>query len=97
MGVEKARQLQGMIININLTNKSVPATVTGLITVLPGAKGVFVELQKELNVIREPKDKPHRAIFTVIRTRLFSFGFILSVDLLLSIPLIIYDIIAIYP
>ena len=51
MGVETARKVQNMIISISQTNKSVLATIVGLITVLLGATGVFVELQKALNVI----------------------------------------------
>jgi membrane protein len=95
MGVETARQVQDMIITISQTNKSVLATIIGLITVLLGATGVFVELQKALNVIWEVKAKPHRAVFTVIRTRLFSFGLILSVGFLLLISLTITTVIAV--
>src|SRR5674536_82219 len=92
MGVETARQIQDMIISISQTNKSVLATIIGIITVLLGATGVFVELQKALNVIWEVKAKPRRAVFTVIRTRLFSFGLILSVGFLLLISLTITTI-----
>ena len=95
MGVETARQVQDMIITISQTNKSVLATIIGLITVLLGATGVFVELQKALNVIWEVKAKPRRAVFTVIRTRLFSFGLILSVGFLLLISLTITTVIAV--
>jgi membrane protein len=95
MGVETAKQVQDMIITISRTNKSVLATIIGLITVLLGATGVFVELQKALNVIWEVKAKPRRAVFTVIRTRLFSFGLILSVGFLLLISLTITTIIAV--
>jgi membrane protein len=95
MGVETARQVQDMIITISQTNKSVLATIIGLIAVLLGATGVFVELQKALNVIWEVKAKPRRAFFTVIRTRLFSFGLILSVGFLLLISLTITTIIAV--
>ncbi len=95
MGVETARQIQDMIISISQTNKSVLATIIGIIAVLLGATGVFVELQKALNVIWEVKAKPRRAVFTVIRTRLFSFGLILSVGFLLLISLTITTIIAI--
>jgi membrane protein len=95
MGVETARQVQDMIITISQTNKSVLATIIGLITVLLGATGVFVELQKALNVIWEVKAKPGRAVFTVIRTRLFSFGLILSVGFLLLISLTITTVIAV--
>jgi membrane protein len=95
MGIETAKQVQDMIITISQTNKSVLATIIGLITVLLGATGVFVELQKALNIIWEVKAKPHRAIFTLIRTRLFSFGLILSVGFLLLISLTITTIIAV--
>src|SRR5659263_176603 len=50
MGVETARQVQDMIISVSQTNKSLPASIIGLITVLLGATGVFVELQKALNL-----------------------------------------------
>jgi len=95
MGVETARQVQDMIISVSQTNKSLPATIIGLITVLLGATGVFVELQKALNVIWEVKAKPRRAIFTLIRTRLFSFGLLLSIGFLLLISLTITTIIAV--
>jgi len=95
MGVETARQIQDMIISVNKTDKSVLATIVGIITVLVGATGVFVELQKALNVIWEVKAKPRKAIFAMIRTRLFSFGMILSIGFLLLISLTITTIIAI--
>lgn len=95
MGVETARQVQGMIITASQTNKSVLATIIGLITVLIGATGVFVELQKALNVIWEVKAKPRRAMFALLRTRLFSFGLILSVGFLLLISLTITTLILI--
>ena len=95
MGVETAKQVQDMIITITHTNKTVFSTIIGLITVLIGATGVFVELQKALNVIWEVKAKQRRPIFTLIRTRLFSFGLILSVGFLLLISLIITTITAV--
>jgi membrane protein len=95
MGVETARQVQDMIISVSLINKSMLATIIGLITVLLGATGVFVELQKALNVIWGVKAKPRRAIIMLIRTRLFSFGLILSIGFLLLISLTITTIIAV--
>jgi membrane protein len=95
MGVETAKQVQAMIITVSQTNKSLLATIIGLITVLVGATGVFVQLQKALNVIWEVKAKPRRAIFTIMRTRLFSFGLILSIGFLLLISLTITTIIAV--
>jgi membrane protein len=94
MGVETAKQVKDMIISVSNTNKSLLATIIGLVVVLVGATGVFVELQKALNIIWEVKVKPHRAIFTLIQTRLFSFGLIVSIGFLLLISLIITTILA---
>jgi membrane protein len=94
MGVETGNQVQSMIITVSHTSKSVLATIIGLITVLVGATGVFIELQKALNLIWEVKAKPRRAFFEIIRTRLFSFGLILTVGFLLLISFTITTIIA---
>lgn len=94
MGVETAKQVRDMIISVSNTNKSFIATIIGLVVVLVGATGVFVELQKALNIIWEVKAKPRRAIFMMIRTRLFSFGLIVSIGFLLLISLIITTILA---
>jgi membrane protein len=94
MGEETAKQVQGMILSLSFTNKSMLATIIGLIVVLVGATGVFVELQKTINIIWEVKAKPRRAIFSLIRTRLFSFGLIVSVGFLLLTSLVVTTLIA---
>jgi membrane protein len=95
MGEVTARQVQDMIISITQTEKSAFATTVGLITVLLGATGVFVELQKALNLIWEVKVKPKRPVLTILRTRLFSFGLILSVGFLLLISLTLTTFVAV--
>jgi len=94
MGVDTAKQIQEIIITAGQTHKSVFATIIGLITVLIGATGVFAQLQNALNIIWAVKVKPRKAIFTLIRTRLFSFGLILSIGFLLQISLAITTILA---
>jgi len=94
MGEETAKQVQSMIISIGNTNKSLLATIIGLIVVLVGATGVFVELQKALNLIWAVKAKQRRAILSLIRTRLFSFGLIVSIGFLLLISFFITTMIA---
>ena len=95
MGAETARQVQDMILSAGKTEKTILATIIGLITVLIGATGVFVELQKVLNIIWEVKAKPRRAILTLLRTRLFSFGLLISIGFLLLISLTITTFIAV--
>jgi membrane protein len=94
MGEETAKQVRDMIISVSKTDKSLLATIIGFVVVIVGATGVFIELQKALNLIWEVKVKPRRAILTLIRTRLFSFGLIVSVGFLLLISLIITTILA---
>ncbi|MBK7713342.1 MAG: YihY/virulence factor BrkB family protein [Bacteroidales bacterium] len=89
MGEETAKQVQSMVVSISKTDQSLITTIIGLIIVLAGATGVFAELQKTLNIIWEVKPKQRRAILTLIRTRLFSFGLIVSVGFLLLISLVI--------
>lgn len=91
MGEETAKQVQSMVVSKSKskTDQSLITTIIGLIIVLAGATGVFAELQKTLNIIWEVKPKQRRAILTLIRTRLFSFGLIVSVGFLLLISLVI--------
>lgn len=95
MGEESAKQVQDIIISINKSNKSLFATIVGLATILVGATGVFVELQKALNIIWEVKVKPRRPILALLRTRLFSFGLIVSMGFLMLISLIITTILSV--
>ena len=95
MGADTAQQIQDIIAKGTESKNSLWATIIGVITILVGATGVFVELQKALNIIWKVKAKPRRAVFTVIRTRLFSFGLILSIGFLLLISLTITTIIAV--
>ncbi len=90
MGVDTADQIQDMIILALTSKDSIWATIVGLVTILLGATGVFIQLQKSLNIIWEVKTKPRKSkIWTLIRLRLFSFGLILSIAFLLLMSLVI--------
>ncbi len=83
-----------MILIAGNTEKSVFASIIGLLTILVGATGVFAQLQSALNIIWEVKAKPRKAIFILLRTRLFSFGLILTIGFLLLISLAITTVLA---
>jgi membrane protein len=85
MGVETADQIQGMILFSMQSRDSIIASIIGLITILVGATGVFVQLQKSLNIIWEVEAKPSKSGLW----KLFSFGLILSIAFLLLISLVI--------
>ena len=70
------------------------ATVIGLVTLVFGATGVFVQLQVSLNAIWGVQQKPGRAIVLFIRDRVLSFSLILVVGFLLLVSLILTAAIA---
>lgn len=95
MGAETAEQVQEMIIHVMTSKDSIWATIIGLITILIGATGVFIQLQKSLNIIWEVKAKPKKSgIWTFVKVRLFSFGLILTIAFLLMISLVLSTLLA---
>ena len=97
MGADTAKQIEEMIANAAIGNKSVWATILAVITILIGASGVFVQLQKSLNMIWEVKAATgKKAILKLLQTRLLSFGMILSIGFLLIISLVITSLISFF-
>lgn len=94
MGVDTANQVQTIMEGSPGHKKTVVATILGVLTILIGASGVFAQLQKALNNIWEVNPKARKKIFTLIRTRLFSFGLILTVGFLLLVSLLLTAMLA---
>lgn len=95
MGAETADQIQEMILFSMRSKDSFWATLLGLATMLIGATGVFVQLQKSLNIIWEVEARPNKSgIWKLIKLRLFSFGLILSIAFVLLISLVITSFLA---
>lgn len=95
MGAQTADQIQGMILFSMRSKDSLTATILGFVTMLIGATGVFVQLQKTLNIIWEVEAKPNKSgIWKLLRLRLFSFGMILSIAFVLLISLVISSFLA---
>ena len=67
-------------------NKSMPATIIGILLALFGASGVFGQLQDALNTIWGVKAKPGNSIGTFLRARFFSFAMVAGVLFLLLVP-----------
>ena len=95
MGNETADQVQDMMTKAGGSAHSIWAKSIGIITILVGATGVFVQLQKSFNIIWEVKATPSKSgIWTLLKARLFSFGLILSIAFLLLVSLVITSILA---
>jgi membrane protein len=90
MGANTAQQIQDIIIKAMLSKNSVLATVIGILTILVGATGVFVEFQKSLNSIWNVKANESKSgVLGLLKARLFSFGFIIAIAFILIASLVV--------
>ncbi|MEO6189924.1 MAG: YihY/virulence factor BrkB family protein, partial [Saprospiraceae bacterium] len=95
MGIDTADQIQNMLIIANKSKDSLWATIMGIIIILVGATGVFVQLQKTLNTIWEVKASTTKSgIWSFLQSRIFSFGLIISISFLLLVSLVISSLLA---
>ncbi len=89
MGTNTADQIKEMLDQADQSKTGIIGSIIGFIILLIGATGVFVELQKTLNIIWKVKVVPQKGIIKIIKARLFSFGLILAIAFLLLISLVI--------
>lgn len=96
IGQEGAVTIQGMINSARKQDSSFIATIIGLVTLLIGASGVFVQLQDSLNTIWGVQPKPDRGWGDIIKERLMSFGMVFGVGFLLMVSLIIDTVLSVF-
>lgn len=95
MGNETANQIQDMIIAANRSRDSWWATVLGITIIIIGATGVFVQMQAYLNTIWEVKATISKSgIWVFLKTRLFSFGLIITIAFLLLLSLVLSSLLS---
>ena len=94
MGQQTSEQVKEMLAKATVAKTSVWATIIGIAVLLIGSTGVFVQLQKNLNNIWEVKAVPQKGIWPMLKTRLFSFGLIMSIAFLLIVSLVISTILS---
>lgn len=89
VGNDAAFQIQETIKNVRLSNNNTFATTIGIVVLIIGASGVFVEIQDSINYIWGIKAKPKRGMVKFLKNRLMSFSMIGSTGFLLMVGLII--------
>ncbi|WP_118973409.1 YihY/virulence factor BrkB family protein [Taibaiella koreensis] len=89
IGNDAATQIQNMIRAIELSGKSKPALIIGIVTLLIGATSLFGEVQDSINIIWKVKAKPKRGWLKILKDRLLSSSLIVSLGFLLAVSLII--------
>ena len=94
MGASTAAHIKDLLANTSRIRTSLIGSIIGVVVLLMGATGVFIELQKTLNLIWKVKTVPRRGIVPIVKARLFSFGLILAIAFLLLISLVVSAAIA---
>src|ERR1019366_3545544 len=95
IGREGAIAVQGLLKSANEPAQEIFATVVSIITLVIGATTVFGELQSDLDRIwRVPAPAKESGIWTLLRTRLLSFGLVLGLGFLLLVSLVVSTAVA---
>lgn len=89
MGTDSAATIESMVESANRPRTGMLATVFGVVVLLFGATGVFIELQDSMNTIWEVQPKPGRGIWGVIRDRFLSLSMVFGVAFLLLVSLVV--------
>lgn len=92
VGENAAMQIQEMVKNVNLSNHSTLAAVSGVIILIVGASGIFAEIQDSINFIWGIKAKPKHGLMRFIINRLMSFSMIASLGFLMLVGLIVSSV-----
>ena len=89
VGETGALAIQGVLESISKPAEGVMATIIGLVVLLLGATTVFGELQDALDRIwRAPARTRSSGVWTLLRSRLLSFGMIMGIGFLLMVSLV---------
>ena len=94
LGDEGARAINELVDNAGKTGTGIVATIVGVVTLLFGASGVFVELQDDLDRIWKAPPRVGAGIMNFIRARLLTFGMVLAIAFLLLVTLVVHAALA---
>jgi membrane protein len=90
VGVEGAVAIQGLLKSASQPAPSIFASAVSLVMLVVGATSTFAELQSDLDRIwRAPAASRPSGLAGLLRTRLMSFGLIVSIGFLLLVSLVV--------
>lgn len=95
---DTAKQIEDIIIRQEgeALKTSFWGAIIGILTLLLGATGVFIQFQKSLNNIWGVKADTSAGVWQLIKIRLFSFGLILSIAFLMIVSLLVTTLISVF-
>jgi membrane protein len=89
IGADGAATVQSLLQSVNKPAQGVVGTLVGVVVLLLGAMSVFGELQNSLDRIwRAPARADASGLWSLVRSRLLSFGMILGIGFLLIVSLV---------
>ena len=95
MGHDAAQAVQSLLKGASKPSHGIIGTIVGLAVLLFGATTVFAELQDDLDRIwRAPARAKTSGLWSLLRTRLLSFGMILGLAFLLMVSLVLGAVIS---
>jgi len=94
LGQQAARAVNAVIQSANQPDRAVWQTTLAIATSLFGATTVFTELKGSLDIIWDTPAPAHMSIWHLVRSRLLSFGIVLSVGFILLVSLLISTLLA---
>jgi len=90
IGKEGATAIEGLLKSASSPTKSTIASIVSFVTLIIGATSIFAELQSDLDRIwRAPEVAKPSGIWGMLRTRLLSFGLIVTLGFLLLVSLVV--------
>jgi membrane protein len=89
LGSDGAAAVQGLLESASQPEEGLFATVVGVVLLIIGATTIFAELQTDLDRIWRAESKPASGLWSLLRSRLLSFGMILVLAFLLLVSLVI--------
>jgi membrane protein len=93
IGPQGAEMVQTMIANAGREGGGIVASILGLIALLFGASGVFIQLKDAMNTIWSIEPEAGGLKKTIV-TRIFSFAMVLTIGFLLLISLVVSALLA---
>jgi membrane protein len=89
LGPDGSHTVQSMVADADKPGSGLFATVMGVIILVFGAMGLFIELQDVMNTVWKVTPRPGRAIRSFIRDRLLSLALVLFMAALLFVSLVV--------
>ncbi|HET8827801.1 MAG TPA: YihY/virulence factor BrkB family protein, partial [Pelobium sp.] len=96
IGSDAAAQIQSTLQKLQLSGKSTIAAVTGVITLIIGASGIFVEIQDSINQIWRVKAVPKKGWLKLIIDRVLSLSMVASLGFILIVSLMINSLVLVF-